>query len=87
MVSGTIWQANAIRADGATVELGRGNARSRATEERAGKQWFLTPLPAQGTKDRSEGNKASGTLLGPGTRSDPDSVFFQRPNPYQMSER
>ena len=31
-------------ADGKTVELGRDGARSRATEEEARKQWFLTLL-------------------------------------------
>lgn len=36
MVAGTIWQPDAVRADGDTVELGRDGARSRATEERAG---------------------------------------------------
>lgn len=45
-MSGTIWQPDAIGADGDTAELGRDNARSRATEERAGKQWVLIPLSA-----------------------------------------
>lgn len=43
-VSGTIGQPDTVGADGDTVELGRDGARSRTTEETAGKQWFLTPL-------------------------------------------
>lgn len=50
MVSGPIRQSDVVRADGDTAELGRDIARSRATEARARKQWFLTPLSAPSFK-------------------------------------
>lgn len=46
-MSETIWQSDAGGADGDTVELRCDGARSRATEARVGKQWFLAPLSVQ----------------------------------------
>lgn len=48
MMPGTIWQFDVTGADSDTVELGRDVARSRATEARAGKQWFLTTFLVTG---------------------------------------
>lgn len=67
-MSVTIWQSDAVGADGNTVELGRDGARSMATEERAGKQWFLTPLSAlfciEGYKQRDQESFLIGPILG-----------------------